>query len=131
MKRIVTFFLIFCLMLCTLSGCHKQIKPLCRVVVGMEISGQHQDVQFTKNYTDTNVIEEILQCLRIMQLRNKTPNIDESATRDYFLIALHLSDGNTHHYALVNHRYFKAPRKSWVSTDPEIVSKFYGILQKN
>lgn len=129
MKRIFVVLLVFCLTLCIFSGCQREAKPLCRVVVGMEISGQHQDLQFTKKYTDIQTIEAVLQCLRSIQSRDKITPVKEYAARNYFLITLHLSDGIQHTYALAGHRYFKAPRKPWVEIKPELVSKFYTVLQ--
>ena len=96
----------------------------------MEISGQHQDLQFTKNYTDTQTIEAVLQCLRVMQSRKKAMPAAKNTARDHFLITLYLSDGSMRNYALVAHRYFKAPNKPWIETNPAIVSKFYSVLQK-
>lgn len=129
MKRFFVVLLSFCLTMCIFSGCQRQAMPLCRVVVGMEISGQHQDLQFTKNYTDISTIEGVLNCLRSMQSRKKVTPVQENAERNHFLITLHLSDGVKHTYALAGHRYFKAPKKPWVEINPELASKFYTVLQ--
>ena len=129
MKRVFTAFLIFCLVF-AFSGCRQQPKQMCRVVVEMEISGQHQDLHFTKNYTDNKIMEEVLHCLRIMPTRKKAKPPAQSAARNYFVITLHLSDGDTHTYTLAAHRFFKSPTAPWVEIDPEIASKFYSVLQK-
>jgi len=129
MKRAFIILLIFCLMICALSGCQKEAEPLCRFVVEMEISGQHQDLQFTKNYTDTQIIEAVLNCLRSVKSRNKVVPVKETAQRNYFLVSLRLSDGAIRTYALAGHRYFKAPKKPWVELNPEIAAKFYSILR--
>ncbi len=129
MKRVFAVFLVICLIICVFSGCQREAKPLCRVVVRMEISGQHQDLQFTRNYTDTEKIEEVLHCLRGIQSRKKGTPLKENAMRNYFLITVHLSDGDKHTYTLADHRFFKAPRKPWVEINTEITARFYGALQ--
>ena len=128
MKRVFAVFLVLCLIL-AFSGCQQPSGQICRVVVRMEISGQHQDVRFTKNYTDSQTMEAVLHCLRIMPSRNKAKPTMQSASRNYFVITLHLSDGDAHTYILAAHRFFKAPTAPWVETNPEIASKFYNILR--
>ena len=130
MKRIIHVFVAICLILCGLTGCLKQATPLCRVVVEMEIFGQHQDLQFTRNYSDTQTMEDVLHCLRTMPSRIKATPTRENAERNYFVITLRLSDGDSHTYTLAAHRYFKAPNNPWVETNPAIFSKFYSVLQK-
>lgn len=129
MKRFLLSFLIFSA--CIFSGCQKNTAPLCRFVTSVEITGQNHTLQFSRKYTENNQIEAFLQCLRGIRTRQKVTHFDSERVRTHFVITVHLSDGARHTYALVGHRYFKAPQKPWVEINHQKAVELYQAIQNN
>jgi len=100
-------------------------------VTAVEISGQHPPLQFSRTYTQNKQIETILQYLRSIRSHKKVSQIKDERISTGFLITVHLSDGEDHNYALLGHRYFKAPGKPWVEIDRNKAAKLYEAIQAN
>lgn len=131
MKRFFAVFVIFCACSCVFSGCQKKNAPLARVVTAVEISGQHPPLQFSRTYTQNEQMQTILQYLRSIRSHKKVTQMDEERISTGFLITVHLSDGADHIYALLGHRYFKAPGKPWVEIDGNKAAKLYQAIKEN
>ena len=131
MKRFFMIFLIFCGCFIIFSGCQKQNTSIARVVTAVEISGQHPPLQFSRTYTKNEQMENILQYLRSIRSQKKVTQMEEEKITSGFTITVHLSDGVDHIYALVGHRYFKAPGKPWVEIDRSKAIRLYQAIEQN
>lgn len=131
MKRFFAILVIFCACFLVFSGCQKENAPLARVVTAVEISGQHPPLQFSRTYTQNEQMQTILQYLRTIRSHKKVTKMDEQRISTGFMITVHLSDGADHIYALLGHRYFKAPGKAWVEIDGNKAAKLYQAIKEN
>ena len=131
MKRYAVIFFLILGCCFAFSGCEKEEAPLTRVVTAVEISGQHPPLQFSKTYTDNVQMETILQYLRSIRSHKKVTKADAEQITSGFTITVHLSDGTDHIYALLGHRYFKAPGKPWVEIDRTKAAKLYQVMKDN
>ena len=131
MKKITKILLSSCLLTTLFSGCSKQdAKPLCRVVTGVEISCQHQDVQIRRHYTDTEKMEYVLIYLRLLKPLGRPDADPNTINADVYEITLELSDGNKKHYLQKDHRYFLKDTGTWQSISPEQAEGLYRLMRK-
>ncbi len=123
------FFISFCVAL--LGGCEKtEVKPICRVVTGVEISCQHEDVQIRRHYTDTEKMEYVLIYLRLLNPMGRPGINPETVDADVYRITLQLSDGSQKVYLQKDHRYLALQEGPWQTIAPEQAEGLYRLMRK-
>lgn len=128
MKKLFVFLLFLIFLLC---GCQKKpAAPVCRVVTGVEITCQHEDVQIRKAYTDMEKMEYVLLYLRLLKPLGKPKTAPSAVNADLYEITLQLSDGSRKIYRQKDHRYFAVDQAPWQEIAPEQAEGLYRLMRK-
>ncbi len=131
MKKFTGLFLLFCFIALTFSGCgrNKTADPLCRVVTGVDIFCQHENVQIRRHYTDTQKMEWVLIYLRLLKPRSNPKTDPESIDADVYNITLHFSDSTKKTYRQKDHRYLSKDAGPWQTIDPGKAAGLYALMR--
>ncbi len=130
MKKI-TILLLCCFCAVLFGGCDKTDNtPICRVVTGVEINCQHEDVHIRRYYTDTEKMEYVLIYLRLLEPMGHPAKNPDTVDAEVYEITLQLSDGNRKIYRQKDHRYLSANSGPWQSITPEQAEGLYRLMRK-
>ena len=130
MKRFLKLFFVTSLSALFMGGCAKvQKEAVFRVVTGVEISCQKEDVQIFRSYTDTEKMEYVLLYLRLLKPLGR-PTVDPTTVdADIYEITLQLSDGARKVYRQKDHRYLSADSGFWLTIDPAQAEGLYRLMR--
>lgn len=131
MKKAFKIFTAFLFVLLILSGCEKKDTPNAtyRAVTEIDIVTHHREGLVRRHYNTTEKMRPVLLYLRLVKPYGKAMKIPDETT-DVFLIAVSLSDGQTHYYRQAQHRYFSIGAGNWREIDPEAANKLYEIMKE-
>lgn len=131
MKKLGKICIVFFFILLILSGCGKKDTKsnIYRAVTQIDIVTHHREGLVRRHYNTTEKMRPVLLYLRLVKPYGKAMKIPDETT-DVFLIAVSLSDGQTHYYRQAQHRYFSIGAGNWREIDPEAANKLYEIMRK-
>ena len=131
MKRFLQFLLLSGICVFLLCGCEaKRNAPIFRVVTGVEITCQHEDVQIHRTYTDMQKMEYVLLYLRLLKPLGKPKTDPGAINADVYEITLQLSDGSQKVYKQKDHRYLATDATPWQEIAPEQAEGLYRLMRK-
>lgn len=128
MKKLGKLCIVFSFVLLILSGCNKNhSKPaIYRAVTQVDIVTHHREGLVHRRYTSAEKMRSVLMYLRLVKPIGKPTKLPEET--DVFLIAVTLSDGQTHYYRQARHQYFSVGNGDWREIEPEAAGKLYKIM---
>ena len=134
MRRIVTIFGIFLLLVGLLCGCTPKKKPaqkpaVSRVVTQVDVTCKKEQTALRWHYTDQEKMEAVLLYLRPLD-RGGSAQVDPQRVEgDHYEILLHYSDGGSRVYYQHADRYLSDNYKPWQQIDPNPAKDLFPLLQ--
>lgn len=122
--------LFMCLLVLILTGCsHSKSQAGYRAVTAVDIAFNHDDMQLTRHYTDSEKMESVLLYLRLTKPVSKAQALPPLSGDDIYQISVHLSDGETKYFYQAQHRYLLRPDRTWTLIDPGQASELYRLMR--
>lgn len=114
-----------------LCGCEKKQIVAPAVVTQVQIVCVHDGVQFSRNYTDSEKISAVLNCLRLQRSQGTAQVDPERLMGDVFVIRIGMSDGTQHIYRHRGGQYLSKDSRPWQIVSREYSGQLYGFLGKD
>ena len=126
------FAKIFCLAVAVavlLTGCgQKESAAGSRVVTGVQVTFQEEDVQLFRHYTQEQKMEYVLLYLRLLKKKGLAKPQPDTVRREY-CITVTRADGSRTVYRQRAHRYLSVDGSPWENIAPAQAAELYKLLR--
>lgn len=111
-----------------LCGCGKKQIVAPAVVTQVQIDCVHAGTQYSRNYTDSEEISAVLNCLRLQRSQGTAQVDPERLMGDVFVIRIGMSDGTQHIYRHRGGQYLSKDSKPWQIVSREYSGQLYSFI---